>query len=310
MEYRHVPVLLQETVDGLQVKSDGVYLDGTLGGGGHAEKILEKLTTGRLIANDLDAAAIQNAQERLRPYLDKITFVHDDYKRISDHLDDLGVGELDGILLDLGVSSYQIDTAERGFSYNKDARLDMRMDREQALSAYEVINTFDEKKLADIFFTYGEERYARKIAARIVEKRREAPIETTLALADLVASCYPAKERHICGNPAKRTFQAVRVFVNGELDGLYEFLTEIALRLKKGGRMCVITFHSLEDRIVKKAFCELEKDCVCDKRRFPVCVCNKRKEAVIITKKPISGKTEDAENKRAESAKLRIIERV
>ncbi len=310
MGYHHVPVLLKETIEGLRIKEDGIYVDGTLGGGGHSEKILEKLTTGRLIANDLDGAAIENAQVRLATYLDKITFIRDDYKRISDHLDELGVGELDGILLDLGVSSYQVDTPERGFSYNKDARLDMRMNEEQKLSAYEVINEYDERRLADIFFTYGEERYAKKIAAKIISERKQKAIETTLELADLVARCYPAKERYAGGNPAKRVFQAVRIEVNGELAGLYEFLTEIALRLKKGGRMCVITFHSLEDRIVKRAFCELEKDCVCDKRRFPVCVCNKRKEVEIITKKPICGNKEDAENKRAESAKLRIIERV
>ncbi len=310
MEYSHIPVLLSETIDGLLVKADGVYLDGTLGGGGHAEKILEKLTTGRLIANDLDGAAIENAQDKLRRYLDKITFVHDDYKNIQSHLDDLGVGELDGVLLDLGVSSYQIDTAGRGFSYTKEARLDMRMDREQSLSAYEVVNEYDEKRLADIFFEYGEERYAKKIAAKIVARRKTHSIESTLELAEIVASCYPVKDRMVGGNPAKRVFQAIRIEVNNELRGLQEFLMEIALRLKKGGRMCVITFHSLEDRIVKNAFKELEKDCVCDKRIFPVCVCNKRKEVEIITKKPICGKTEDTENKRAESAKLRIIERI
>lgn len=309
MEYHHVPVLLEETIKGLCVKQDGIYLDGTLGGGGHSQKILDKLTTGRLIANDLDEAAINNAREKLAPYLDKIIFIHDDYKNVSDHLDELGIGELDGILLDLGVSSYQIDTAERGFSYNKDARLDMRMDTDRSLSAFEVVNEYSEKDLSDIFFNYGEERYSRKIAARIVERRAKKPIETTLELADLVASCYPGKERFVGGNPAKRVFQAIRIEVNHELAGLYEFLCEIALRLKKGGRMCVITFHSLEDRVVKRAFTELEKDCVCDKR-LPVCVCNKRKEVEIITKKPIMGKTEDPDNKRAESAKLRIIERV
>ena len=309
MEYHHIPVLLDETINGLRVRPDGIYFDGTLGGSGHSEQIVKKLSTGRLIANDLDIKAIENAKERLAPYLDKITFIHDDYKKANDRLDELGVGELDGVLLDLGVSSYQIDTPERGFSYNKDARLDMRMNVEQRLSAYEVINEYSEKELADIFFTYGEERYSRRIAERIVKQRKINPIETTMELADLVASCYPSKERYAGGNPAKRVFQAVRIEVNQELNGLYEFLISIALRLKKGGRMCVISFHSLEDRVVKRAFCELEKDCICDKR-LPVCVCNKRKEAEIITKKPIMGKTEDTENKRAESAKLRIIERV
>ncbi|MBO4539174.1 MAG: 16S rRNA (cytosine(1402)-N(4))-methyltransferase RsmH [Clostridia bacterium] len=309
MEYFHIPVLAEETVNGLCVKPDGIYLDGTLGGGGHSEMILKQLTTGKLIANDLDPAAIENAKTKLSQYLEKITFIHDDYKNVQDHLDDLGIGELDGILLDLGVSSYQIDNAERGFSYNKDARLDMRMDTEQSLTAYEVINTYSEKDLSDIFFEYGEERYARKIAAAIVNQRKDKPIERTLELADLVARCYPAKERYAGGNPAKRVFQAVRIEVNSELRGLYEFIMEIALRLKKGGRMCVITFHSLEDRAVKRAFAELEKDCVCDKR-LPVCVCGKRSEVKIITKKPIFGKTEDTENKRAESAKLRIVERI
>ncbi len=309
MEYKHIPVLLDETIEGLQIKPDGIYLDGTLGGGGHSEKILEKLQSGRLIANDLDAAAIENAKNRLQKHLDKITFVHDNFMNVLQFLDDNGIAELDGVLLDLGVSSYQIDTPERGFSYNKEARLDMRMNPEQSLSAYEVVNQYAEEDLARVFFEYGEERYSKKIASKIVDRRREKPIETTTELAELVAYCYPPKDRFAFGNPAKRVFQAIRIEVNGELDGLYEFIYDIALRLKKGGRMCVITFHSLEDRIVKKAFVELNKDCVCDKR-IPVCTCGKRKEAEIITKKPICGKTEDADNKRAESAKLRIIERV
>ena len=304
-----MPVLLDETIEGLCVRPDGIYLDGTLGGGGHSEQILKRLTTGKLIACDLDPAAIENAKKRLAPYLDKIIFVHDDFKNIQDHLDDMGIGELDGILFDLGVSSYQIDNGERGFSYNKDAVLDMRMNTESSLSAYDVINGYSEKALADVFFEYGEERYSRKIAASIVKEREKKPIERTLELADIVAKCYPLKERYSGGNPAKRVFQAVRIEVNGELRGLYDFLTEITLRLRKGGRICVITFHSLEDRAVKNAFVELEKSCICDKR-LPVCTCNKRQEIKIITKKPIFGKVNDESNKRAESAKLRIAERI
>lgn len=309
MEYFHVPVLYDEVIDGLSIKPDGIYLDGTLGGGGHTRGILERLTTGRLIANDKDADAIENAKDKLSDYADKITYVHDDYKNIIAHLDDLQIKDLDGILLDLGVSSYQIDTAERGFSYVKDAPLDMRMDREQSLSAYDVVNKYSEKELLRVFYEYGEESNARNIVRNIIAAREKEPIKTTSELAELVSKSYPPKERYKHGNPAKKTFQAIRIEVNNELAGLQDFIYDLALRLKKGGRMCVITFHSLEDRIVKHAFIELEKDCVCDKK-LPVCVCNKRREAIIITKKPILGEKEKEVNKRAESAKLRIIERV
>lgn len=309
MEYFHVPVLYDEVIDGLSIKPDGIYLDGTLGGGGHTRGILERLTTGRLIANDKDADAIENAKDKLSDYADKITYVHDDYKNIIAHLDDLQIKDLDGILLDLGVSSYQIDTAERGFSYVKDAPLDMRMDREQSLSAYDVVNKYSEKELLRVLYEYGEESNARNIVRNIIAAREKEPIKTTSELAELVSKSYPPKERYKHGNPVKKTFQAIRIEVNNELAGLQDFIYDLALRLKKGGRMCVITFHSLEDRIVKHAFIELEKDCVCDKK-LPVCVCNKRREAIIITKKPILGEKEKEVNKRAESAKLRIIERV
>lgn len=309
MEYFHVPVLYDEVIDGLKIKPDGIYLDGTLGGGGHTRGILDRLTTGRLIANDKDADAIKNAKEKLSDYADKIIYVHDDYKNIIAHLDDLQIDELDGILLDLGVSSYQIDTAERGFSYVKDAPLDMRMDREQSLSACDVVNKYSEKELLRVLYEYGEESNARNIVRNIIATRAKEPIKTTSELAELVSKSYPPKERYKHGNPAKKTFQAIRIEVNNELAGLQDFIYDLALRLKKGGRMCVITFHSLEDRIVKHAFIELEKDCVCDKK-LPVCVCNKRREAIIITKKPILGEKEKEVNKRAESAKLRIIERV
>ena len=309
MEYSHFPVLYDDVIEGLQIKPDGVYVDGTLGGGGHSSGILEKLTTGRLIVNDLDLAAIENAKKRFCEKLDKITFLHDDYKNLCENLTELGIDKVDGILLDLGVSSYQIDTAERGFSYVKDAKLDMRMNEEQSLSAYDVVNDYSEEELKKIFYEYGEERYSGLIARNSVRERERKKIETTLELSDLIAKSYPAKDRYKFGNPAKRTFQALRICVNGELNGLYDFIYNVALRLKPGGRMCVITFHSLEDRIVKQAFKELETDCICDKR-LPVCVCNKRKEVEIITKKPILGSKESEINKRSESAKLRIIERI
>lgn len=309
MIYRHVPVLYDDVIEGLKLRPDGIYFDGTLGGGGHSEGILKQLTTGRLIANDKDIDAINNAKVRLKEYADKITFIHDDYKNALRNLDELGIKELDGVLLDLGVSSYQIDTPERGFSYIKDATLDMRMDGEQSLSALNVINEYSEAELLRVLYEYGEERNARQIVRKIIARREESPITSTLELASIVASAYPPKERYKHGNPAKKTFQAIRIEVNDELRGLEQFVYDLALRIKKGGRMCVITFHSLEDRLVKKAFLELEKDCVCDKK-LPVCVCNKRKEAIIITKKPISGEKEADTNKRAESAKLRIIERV
>lgn len=309
MQYSHIPVLYNEVLEGLNIKEDGVYFDGTLGGGGHTRGILEKLKSGKLIAGDKDSAAIKNAQETLAEYSGKLTLIKDDYKNIIPRLKELGISGLDGVLLDLGVSSYQIDTPERGFSYIKDAPLDMRMDDGQALSAYEVINNYKEETLANVIFEYGEERFSRKIARRIIERRAVKPIETTLELAKIVEGCYPPKDRFKFGNPAKRTFQAIRIEVNTELKGLAEFINDIALFLNKGGRMCVLTFHSLEDRIIKHTFRELEKDCICDKR-MPICTCNKRKEIEILTRKPICGSAEADENKRAQSAKLRIIERI
>ena len=309
-EYKHIPVLYNEVLTGLKINPQGIYFDGTLGGAGHSEGILKRLTTGKLIATDKDNAAIENARKKLADYADKLFLINDDYKNIIGHLKKMGISALDGILLDLGVSSYQIDTPERGFSYINDAPLDMRMDTSQSKNAYQVINEYDEGELADILFNYGEEKYAKKIASKIVSQRKIKPIESTLELAELVNSCIPPKERYARGNPAKRIFQAVRIEVNDELKGLKEFISEIVIfYLKKGGRMCVITFHSLEDRIVKHCFKELETDCICDKR-LPMCVCNKRKEIEIITKKPICGEKEADINKRASSARLRIIERV
>lgn len=310
MEYTaHIPVLYNETLDGLNIKNNGVYIDGTLGGAGHSSGIVSKLDDGLLIAVDKDINAINNAKEKLAQYQNKIRYIHDDFKNIESYLTEMQIPEIDGVLLDLGVSSCQIDTPERGFSYTKDATLDMRMDTLQKMSAYDVVNNYSEKQLAEILYSYGEERYSGYIARKIGERRKEKPIQSTLELAELIASCYPPKERYKYGSPAKRTFQAIRIEVNDELRGLDEFIKSIALKLKKGGRMCVITFHSLEDRIVKHAFQYLEKDCICDKK-IPVCVCNKRKDVEIITKKPILGSKESEVNKRAESAKLRIIERI
>lgn len=309
MEYKHIPVLYNEVLEGLNINPEGIYVDGTLGGGGHSEGILIKLTKGRLIANDLDTDAIANAKAKFCKYGDKITYVHDDYKNILSNLDELGIDKVDGILLDFGVSSYQIDNADRGFSYMNDAPLDMRMNQEQALSAYTVVNEYSESAIIKLLYDYGEEKYAKYIARKLVAKRQISPIKTTLELSEIIASCYPSKERFKFGNPAKRTFQAIRIEVNNELDDLQQFVYDAAMRLKVGGRMCVISFHSLEDRMVKRAFIELEKDCICDKK-LPVCVCNKRKEINIITKKPISGSIEADINKRSESAKLRIIEKI
>ena len=286
-EFAHVPVMPGETIEGLSVKSDGIYLDCTLGGGGHSELILKKLTTGRLIATDKDEEAIAFAKKRLAEYGDKVTFVHSDFKRADEVLDELGVDGIDGVLMDLGVSSYQLDAAERGFSYRFDAPLDMRMDKSQFLTAFNVVNEYNELDLADILFRYGEERYARKIAANIVRYRNTETIRTTGQLAEIVERSYPPKERFKGGNPCKRTFQAIRIEVNDELKELDEIIGKLAERLNKGGRICVITFHSLEDRIVKREFQYLEAKCICPPKQ-PICTCNKVQTVKIITKKPLT----------------------
>ena len=309
-EFAHVPVMPGETIEGLNVKPDGIYLDCTLGGGGHSELILRKLTTGRLIATDKDEEAIAFAKKRLSGYGDKVTFVHSDFKRADEVLDELGVDGIDGVLMDLGVSSYQLDAAERGFSYRFDAPLDMRMDKSQFLTAFNVVNEYNELDLADILFRYGEERYARKIAANIVRYRNTETIRTTGQLAEIVERSYPPKERFKGGNPCKRTFQAIRIEVNDELKELDEIIGKLAERLNKGGRICVITFHSLEDRIVKREFQYLEAKCICPPKQ-PICTCNKVQTVKIITKKPLTASEEElAVNPRAQSAKLRVAERV
>ena len=311
MEFSHVSVLLDECIDGLKIKEDGIYVDGTLGGGGHSLEIVKRLgEKGRLIAIDRDADALMAAGERLHAHASKITYVHDDFKNCCTVLDELGIDEVDGILLDLGVSSYQLDNAERGFSYMKDAPLDMRMDQSQFLTAFNVVNEFTVSQLTKILYEYGEEKLAPRIAERIAAVRDKETISTTLQLAKLVEGCYPAKTRWKYGHPAKRTFQAIRICVNNELTSLGDTVTNMARRLKKGGRMAVITFHSLEDRIVKTAFKDLALSCTCPPD-FPVCVCGKVKEVELVNKKPIVASQEELNrNSRAESAKLRIVERV
>lgn len=311
MEFSHVSVLLDECIDGLKIKEDGIYVDGTLGGGGHSLEIVKRLgEKGRLIAIDRDADALMAAGAKLHAHASKITYVHDDFKNCCTVLDELGIDEVDGILLDLGVSSYQLDNAERGFSYMKDAPLDMRMDQSQYLTAFNVVNEFTVSQLTKILYEYGEEKLAPRIAERIVAVRDKETISTTLQLAKLVEGCYPAKTRWKYGHPAKRTFQAIRICVNNELTGLGDTVTNMARRLKKGGRMAVITFHSLEDRIVKTAFKDMALSCTCPPD-FPVCVCGKVKEVELVNKKPIVASQEELNrNSRAESAKLRIVERV
>ncbi len=307
MEFQHYSVMLNESIEGLNIKPDGIYVDGTLGGAGHSYKIAERLNkNGRLIAIDKDLDAIEVSKERLKEF-DNVTFVHDDYKNLPQILDDLGIEKVDGILLDLGVSSYQLDNRSRGFSYMGDAELDMRMNREQSLTAKEVVNNYSESELVKIFFEYGEEKFSKKIASNIVKAR---PIESTGRLAEIIEKSYPAAVRFKGGNPCKRVFQAIRIEVNEELDGLYESLLNMARRLNTKGRMCVITFHSLEDRMAKNAFQYLYCDCICPPHQ-PICTCDKRREVEIITRKPIvPNEKELEENKRSQSAKLRIIEKI
>ncbi len=308
MQFVHKSVLLEEAIDGLRIKPDGIYLDGTAGGGGHSLEIVKRLTTGRLIAVDRDEDALKATRARLADYTDKYTLIYSNFKDVEEALDELGIDKLDGILLDLGVSSYQLDESERGFSYMQDAPLDMRMDRTSGITAYTVVNTYSEGELADVFYTYGEEKLSRRIAARIVAARDKAPISTTLELADLVVACYPKSYQG--GHPAKRVFQALRIEVNGELQGLKEYVERIALRLNKGGRMAIITFHSLEDRVIKQAYKYLEASCICPPH-MPVCTCGKRQEVKILTTKPIIPTNEEIiDNKRAASAKLRIAEKI
>ncbi len=311
MEFHHIPVMLEECITYLHIRPDGTYVDGTLGGAGHSSAIAAKLGSGgRLIGIDQDAEAVQAAGGRLAPFGAQVTIVQDNFKQIDSILDNLGIEKIDGALLDLGVSSHQLDEAERGFSYMADAPLDMRMNQSAAISAYDVVNGYSEQQLADIIFRYGEERWAKRIAQFITERRRQKPLETTMELVAAIRAAIPKGARLEGGNPAKRTFQAIRIEVNGELAILRGAIDAFADRLKPGGRLAVITFHSLEDRIVKEAFLELARGCVCPKE-FPVCVCGRKPQAKILTKKPVTASAEELQhNLRAKSAKLRVIEKL
>ena len=309
-EFHHVSVLLWECIDGLNIKPDGIYVDGTLGGAGHSSEIVKRLTTGRHIGIDRDPIALKAAGKRLEPWADRVTLVHSNFCEIEQVLNDLNIEGVDGILLDLGVSSPQLDDGARGFSYMVDAPLDMRMNNEDALTAFTVVNTWSCEELKHILFEYGEERYAPKIAAAICSRREESPIRTTLELVDVIRSAMPAAALREKQHPAKRSFQAIRIAVNDELGSVEKVMRDAIPKLNKGGRLAVITFHSLEDRIVKNAMVNASKGCTCPPS-FPVCVCGKKPQVKLITRKPIvSGEEELEINPRARSAKLRICEKL
>ncbi len=310
MEFSHRSVLLEETIQYLNIKPDGTYVDGTLGGGGHAFEVCRRLSEkGRYIGIDQDSAAIQAASERLAPFGDRVTIVRSNYGEMDRVLKEQGVRGADGILLDLGVSSYQLDTLERGFSYKEDTVLDMRMDQRQSMTAADIVNGYEEEELYRIIRDYGEDRFARNIAKHIAAARQKEPIRTTGQLAQIVKEAIPARVRMTGGHPAKRTFQAIRIELNRELDVLEESLDKMIDLLNPGGRLCIITFHSLEDRIVKNGFRKNENPCTCPPE-FPVCVCGKKSKGSVVTKKPVLPSQEElSENKRAKSAKLRVFER-
>lgn len=310
MEFKHISVLYNETVGGLLVKDGGVYVDGTLGGGGHSMGILSSARDVRLIGIDQDPEAIEAAGKRLAPFGEKVTLVNRNFSEIKSILSDLNIDGIDGAVLDLGVSSYQLDNAERGFSYMHNSRLDMRMDKDNPKSAYEVINEYSQDELKRIFYEYGEEKWSARVAQFIVEKRAQKPIETTFELVDIIKAAIPKRVRAEGSHPAKRIFQAVRIEVNNELGILKPTIKDIVEALKPGGRIAVITFHSLEDRIIKNAFSDFATGCVCPKN-FPVCVCNRQPVVKIITKKPIlPTRQEELDNSRSKSAKLRIAEKL
>ena len=309
MEFTHKSVLLDECIEALKIRPDGIYVDGTLGRAGHSREIVQKLTTGRLICIDRDMAAIDAAKERLAPWMERVTLVHGNFADLGEVLQEMNVTGVDGMLFDLGVSSPQLDDASRGFSYMQDAPLDMRMDKTAALTAYEVVNAWSYEELRRILFEYGEERYAPAIAKAIVRARETRPVETTLELVDLIKSAMPPAALREKQHPAKRSFQAIRIAVNGELDALPPMLKSATEALNPGGRLAVITFHSLEDRIVKRAMQDMARGCTCPPE-FPVCICGKKPKLKLLTRKPIvSGEAELEENPRARSAKLRVAEK-
>lgn len=310
MSFSHKSVLLDETIEGLRIRPEGIYVDGTLGGGGHALEVVKRLKgQGRFFGIDQDEAAIAAAGERLKKYADRVSVIRDNYENAVSDLKNAGITGVDGIVLDLGVSSYQLDTVERGFSYKYDTKLDMRMDTRQTLSARDIVNEYSQAELARIIRDYGEDRFANNIAKHIVAARQQNPIETTFQLNEIIKAAIPAKMRAEGGHPSKRTFQAIRIECNRELEVLKNSLEEMIAFLNPGGRICIITFHSLEDRIVKSAFKKQENPCTCPPN-FPVCMCGKKPLGRIITRKPILPSAEElAENSRSKSAKLRIFER-
>ena len=310
MEFKHISVLYNETISGLNIKDGGIYVDGTLGGGGHSMGILSSARDVRLIGIDQDPEAIEAAGRRLAPFGDSVSLVNRNFSEIKSILKELDIDGIDGAVLDLGVSSYQLDNAERGFSYMHNSRLDMRMDKDNPKSAYEVINEYSPDELKRIFYEYGEEKWSARVAQFIAEKRAQKPIETTFELVDIIKAAIPKKVRAEGSHPAKRIFQAVRIEVNNELGILRPAVNDIVEALKPGGRIAVITFHSLEDRIIKNAFTDLATGCICPKS-FPVCVCNRQPVVKVITKKPIlPTRQEEIDNSRSKSAKLRIAEKL
>lgn len=310
IEFSHRSVLLNECIEALAIRPDGIYVDGTAGGGGHSSEIVKRLETGSLIAIDQDETAVAVVTQRLSPYGERVRVVRSNFSEISRVCEELGIEAIDGLLLDLGVSSYQLDTPERGFSYQADAPLDMRMDKRKSLSAYEVVNTYSQEALKKILFEYGEERFAPAIASAIVRKRAEKPIETTAELSNIIKYAMPPAAREGGHHPAKRSFQAIRIEVNAELDVIEPALRSAVSLLRPGGRIAVITFHSLEDRIVKQTFSDLVGGCTCPKN-FPICVCGRKPTVKLISKKPILPSREELdENPRSRSAKLRVAEKL
>ena len=310
IEFSHYSVLLNECLDGLDIKPSGIYVDGTAGGAGHSSQIAKRLDDGVLVAIDRDKTAVAVATERLSQYGERAKVVRSNFYEVADVCESLGIDGIDGLLLDLGVSSYQLDTPERGFSYMSDAPLDMRMDDRASISAYDVVNTYDEERLKRILFEYGEERFSPAIASAIVRERQKKPIESTLELSNIIKYAIPPKAREGGHHPAKRSFQAIRIEVNGELDVIEPAIRDAARLLNKGGRIAIITFHSLEDRIVKQTFASLATGCTCPKE-FPVCVCNNKPVLKVITRKPILPSVRELEeNPRSRSAKLRIAEKL
>ena len=310
MEFKHFSVMLNETVDGLNVKENGIYVDCTLGGAGHSLEILKRLNgTGRLIGIDQDADALKAAKERLKDY-GNVTYIHSNFENIKEILKNEGIEKVDGIMADLGVSSYQFDTPERGFSYRFDAPLDMRMNKENEISAYEIVNEYSEDRLFKVIRDYGEEKFAKNIAKHICQRRSEAPIKTTFELNEIIKAAIPAKMREKGGHPSKRTFQAIRIECNRELEVLENTLDDMIDCLNENGRLCIITFHSLEDRAVKNNFKTNENPCICPPS-FPVCTCGRIPKGKVITRKPITASEEELEeNSRSQSAKLRIFEKI